>query len=60
MVEFIDFMQSREDYKHMNLNELYESDIFELIDSQFRIMKKQELEQKEQEQSSIIDNFDML
>lgn len=53
-------MQSREDYKHMNLNELYESDIFELIDSQFRIMKRQEREQQEQEQSSIIDNFDML
>ncbi|MCU7557253.1 hypothetical protein OCL94_05785 [Macrococcus sp. TMW 2.2395] len=50
-------MQSRDDGKHMNLNELYESDIFDLMESQYRILSK--IEQSEVEEN-IEDNFDAL
>ncbi|WP_414043085.1 hypothetical protein ACMGE9_12450 [Macrococcus sp. EM39E] len=44
----------------MNLNELYDSNIFDLMESQYRILSKLEQKQKEQEQSNIVDNFDSL
>lgn len=53
-------MQSREDGKHMNLNELYDSNIFDLMESQYRILSNLEQKQKEQEQSNVVDNFDLL
>ncbi|MCE4957253.1 hypothetical protein [Macrococcoides caseolyticum] len=49
-------MQSREDGKHMNLNELYDSNIFDLMESQYRILAKIEQKQKE-EQLNQLDTF---
>lgn len=56
----MDFMQSREDGKHMNLNELYDSYIFDLIESQFRILRNKERQEELSNNENIIDNFDSL
>lgn len=46
-------MMSREDGKHMTMNELDESDIYRLMDAQYRIMNKQKQEEKQKELQSL-------